>query len=85
VVVVVSAPLVPTEATEGRRMIWTPTLDEDTSQRADGEQWRASYTDEGGTVYVEACKVDGCVWIAPLGSAPPGSALYEPRAWLRLP
>jgi hypothetical protein len=66
-------------------MRWPPTLDEDTSGRADGEQWRSSFIpDRGDRVYVEAIKVHGRVWIAPLGSAPPGSDLYEPRAWVRI-
>lgn len=61
---------------------WPPTLDEDTSGRADGEQWRASYTDgRWGTVYVEAVKMGGVVRIAPLGSDWTGTESLE---WVRL-
>jgi hypothetical protein len=59
---------------------WPPTLDEDTSQRAQGEKWRARYNGKWGIVYVEAIKVDGCVYVAPLGSD-----LSDPMVWVRIP
>jgi hypothetical protein len=59
---------------------WPPVLDGDTSQRREGESWRASYTNDGNTIYVEAVKLDGVVYIAPLGS----DLRDDPMVWISL-
>jgi hypothetical protein len=60
---------------------WPPVLDADPTERADGERWRASYTDPAaGTVYVEALQVESRVYVAPLGTTPDQGVL----AWTPL-